>query len=168
MYQIEKALHKTYLLLYRPGFNHWIWSNPISYCSAPWTMSDPSLMFDLAHMTSGPQPQPPVAQPTWRVCANCKEMPMDIERKCCGQPADSHMVCDVRGGSQSWWKTHKPAVYRVLLFFIIICSSIYLYIFIHVSPFWFGTMFVFYLCFLYIENKCNMSNNLLVVVLWNI
>ncbi|XP_038136202.1 P2X purinoceptor 7-like [Cyprinodon tularosa] len=53
---------------------------------------DPSLMFDLAHRTSGPpgpQPQPPAAQPTWCVCTNCKEMPTDIERKCCGEPADS-------------------------------------------------------------------------------
>lgn len=53
---------------------------------------DPSLMFDLARMTSGPtgpQPQPPALQPTWCVCTNCQEMPTDLERKCCGEPADS-------------------------------------------------------------------------------
>lgn len=53
---------------------------------------NPSMMFDLVHQTSGPpgpQPQPPAAQPTWCVCTHCKEMPTLIERKCCGEPADS-------------------------------------------------------------------------------
>uniref|UniRef100_A0A672K456 P2X purinoreceptor 7 intracellular domain-containing protein n=1 Tax=Sinocyclocheilus grahami TaxID=75366 RepID=A0A672K456_SINGR len=35
-----------------------------------------------------PHPTPIVCQPTWCVCQRCREMPSDIERKCCGQLPD--------------------------------------------------------------------------------
>ena len=53
---------------------------------------DPSMMFDIPHLTSAdaPPPVPPVTgQPTWCVCQKCRELPTDVERKCCGQYHDS-------------------------------------------------------------------------------
>ncbi|XP_039525452.1 P2X purinoceptor 7-like [Pimephales promelas] len=53
---------------------------------------DPSLVFDLRLRTSeGVPPVPPstAAAPSWCVCARCREMPTDLERKCCGfRPAE--------------------------------------------------------------------------------
>ena len=49
---------------------------------------EPSLIFDLLaayipHPTSDPQQQ------AWCICTKCKELPTDLERKCCGQLLDS-------------------------------------------------------------------------------
>ncbi|KAK9951847.1 hypothetical protein ABG768_017722 [Culter alburnus] len=47
---------------------------------------DPSLLFDIMD-TQGTAvaPTPVPGQPTWCMCLHCREMPTDIERKCCGQ-----------------------------------------------------------------------------------
>ena len=53
---------------------------------------DPSLMFDLLTMSSAdPPPSGPQVRdkPTWCICHNCREMPTDVERKCCGQQTHS-------------------------------------------------------------------------------
>ncbi|XP_038145136.1 uncharacterized protein LOC119786109 [Cyprinodon tularosa] len=83
---------------------------------------DPSLMFDLAHRTSGPpgpQPQPPAAQPTWCVCTNgefgqkCGQrlMLLDLEKATEDsgmQPTDS-LWC----GSMGHWVTAGVSLYPV-------------------------------------------------------
>lgn len=48
---------------------------------------DPSLVFDLLPPVdqSAPPPNRSPGQPTWCTCQRCKEMPTDLERKCCGQ-----------------------------------------------------------------------------------
>uniref|UniRef100_A0A673LFX2 P2X purinoreceptor 7 intracellular domain-containing protein n=1 Tax=Sinocyclocheilus rhinocerous TaxID=307959 RepID=A0A673LFX2_9TELE len=50
---------------------------------------DPSQMFDIMHLTASdasPAGPPLSRQPSWCVCANCREMSSDLERKCCGLP----------------------------------------------------------------------------------
>lgn len=50
-------------------------------------MRDPSLIFDI--MATAPPSDPPGQgpnKPEWCVCMKCREMPTDVERKCCGQP----------------------------------------------------------------------------------
>ncbi|KAK0132282.1 P2X purinoceptor 7 [Merluccius polli] len=50
-------------------------------------LRDPSLIFDVM---ACPPPDPSSQQdpnlPDWCVCMRCREMPTDIEKKCCGQP----------------------------------------------------------------------------------
>lgn len=50
-------------------------------------LRDPSLIFDI--MATAPPSDPPGQgpnKPEWCVCMKCREMPTDVERKCCGQP----------------------------------------------------------------------------------
>uniref|UniRef100_A0A672N5V5 P2X purinoreceptor 7 intracellular domain-containing protein n=1 Tax=Sinocyclocheilus grahami TaxID=75366 RepID=A0A672N5V5_SINGR len=56
---------------------------------------DPSQMFDIMHLTASDAPPagPSLSgQPSWCVCANCREMPSDLERKCCGQQQQQHCI----------------------------------------------------------------------------
>lgn len=59
-------------------------------------LKDASLIFDILLVPeSNPAaaPPPPVAgQPTWCVCQGCREMPTDLERKCCGQPPEYYIA----------------------------------------------------------------------------
>lgn len=44
------------------------------------------MMFDIMHFTASDAPPAPLTgQPNWCICTYCKEMPTDLERKCCGQ-----------------------------------------------------------------------------------
>lgn len=48
---------------------------------------EPALVFDLCEGVEepGPPPQPPTpASPSWCKCGRCREMPTELERKCCG------------------------------------------------------------------------------------
>ncbi|XP_060576426.1 P2X purinoceptor 7-like, partial [Ruditapes philippinarum] len=49
---------------------------------------EPGLLFDLLEDDGTPPPQPPHPAasniPSWCRCLNCREMPTELERKCCG------------------------------------------------------------------------------------
>lgn len=48
----------------------------------------PGLLFDLLALQDNTQLPPLASNIHWCVCSNCREMPTDIERLCCGQPPD--------------------------------------------------------------------------------
>ena len=56
----------------------------------------PGLLFDIIPLLQGsqsqdiPADQPP--PPNWCTCTNCKEMPTDVERKCCGANGPQYCV----------------------------------------------------------------------------
>ncbi|XP_065153424.1 P2X purinoceptor 7-like [Paramisgurnus dabryanus] len=49
----------------------------------------PGLLFDLLALQDNPQIPPVTGHMHWCVCSNCRDMPTDIERLCCGQHPDS-------------------------------------------------------------------------------
>uniref|UniRef100_A0A8C5E7Q6 P2X purinoreceptor 7 intracellular domain-containing protein n=1 Tax=Gouania willdenowi TaxID=441366 RepID=A0A8C5E7Q6_GOUWI len=53
---------------------------------------EPSMTFDLLHITSANAPAPGTQvsnQLSWCVCNNCRDMPRDVECKCCGQQPEA-------------------------------------------------------------------------------
>ncbi|XP_070407658.1 P2X purinoceptor 7-like [Nothobranchius furzeri] len=48
---------------------------------------DPGVHFDLLALSGPPATTPPTSnQPSWCVCSHCRDMPTDLEKKCCQQP----------------------------------------------------------------------------------
>lgn len=48
----------------------------------------PGLLFDVLALQDNPQTPPVAGRMHWCVCSNCRDMPTDTERLCCGQPPD--------------------------------------------------------------------------------
>ncbi|XP_054605979.1 uncharacterized protein [Nothobranchius furzeri] len=48
---------------------------------------DPGVLFDVLALSGPPATTPPTSnQPSWCVCSHCRDMPTDLEKKCCQQP----------------------------------------------------------------------------------